>query len=554
MDVNQLNSQLLYLEDTKQQIKEALINKGQTISDDDTFRSYVEKINDITTSANLYELSSRIECAGAAIGDLLTLSSTEYPELINGTENDYFVGNLLDINNLNYWLGIFKLKQIIGTRYMVVVEYLGADTYGTASSDDIITDKLAWVNGNKVVGTLPVSDELTPQVVSSVYSSDTNLILRNSLTTPICIKPGGGLSAPNDIVISAIRLTEDVIKEGTKILGITGTLKIGVDTTDATATEDDIALNKVAYVKGSRLVGTIPTHDDTIVSSANTTSSTASGLRISTSGTTKEIITDTSNILVDISNDAIVSAIKLKANTIKQGTTIFGVTGTLEEVPSNTTKVTSGNTYSSTSSNSISTNGNYLYIQHNNSSNLLMYSGSSSSFGVLQSTAANTLGITADVLKKDTTILGITGTYIGEAGTGTEDATATAGDIVEGKTAYANKVKIEGIVPLIENSKYTPSLNTVTYNTTYSRFDVTTTAVNSNTKYTNGVMLKGTSYVSFSISQSDIANAIGLTPDMIAEGSTVLGIVGTHTGSGMLTEEEYNDCEALANQILAITE
>ena len=41
---------------------------------------------------------------------------------------------------------------------------------------------------------------------------------------------------------------------------------------------------------------------------------------------------------------------------------------------------------------------------------------------------------------------------------------------------------------------------------------------------------------------------------MIAEGVTVLGIKGTHTGTGMLTEEEYNECEALANQILAITE
>lgn len=35
---------------------------------------------------------------------------------------------------------------------------------------------------------------------------------------------------------------------------MTGTLKIGVDTTDGTATADDIALNKIAYVKGNRLV------------------------------------------------------------------------------------------------------------------------------------------------------------------------------------------------------------------------------------------------------------------------------------------------------------
>ena len=49
---------------------------------------------------------------------------------------------------------------------------------------------------------------------------------------------------------------------------------------------------------------------------------------------------------------------------------------------------------------------------------------------------------------------------------------------------------------------------------------------------------------------STIVSLIGLTPNMIAEGVTVLGVEGTHTGSGVLTEEEYAQCEAMADAIL----
>ena len=51
-----LEDNLNYLAETKRQIKEILIDKGQEVSDDDTFRSYVDKIdsigNDATATAN----------------------------------------------------------------------------------------------------------------------------------------------------------------------------------------------------------------------------------------------------------------------------------------------------------------------------------------------------------------------------------------------------------------------------------------------------------------------------------------------------------------------
>ena len=50
-------------------------------------------------------------------------------------------------------------------------------------------------------------------------------------------------------------LIASYIKKGEKIGGITGTLEV-LDTSDATATAEDIALGKTAYVKGKKITGT----------------------------------------------------------------------------------------------------------------------------------------------------------------------------------------------------------------------------------------------------------------------------------------------------------
>ena len=51
-----LENQLTYLEETKEQIKQALIQKGSSISDQDTFRSFVQQINNISTTTFFFLL------------------------------------------------------------------------------------------------------------------------------------------------------------------------------------------------------------------------------------------------------------------------------------------------------------------------------------------------------------------------------------------------------------------------------------------------------------------------------------------------------------------
>lgn len=124
----------------------------------------------------------------------------------------------------------------------------------TITEYDVIKDKIAYARNERIIGIVENTESFDQILTDNAYSSADGVLVRNDKEYPICLQPNAGLVSPNDAIASAIQLTPDIIKEGTEILGMTGTLKIGVDTTDGTATSDDIALNKIAYVKGNRLV------------------------------------------------------------------------------------------------------------------------------------------------------------------------------------------------------------------------------------------------------------------------------------------------------------
>lgn len=85
------------------------------------------------------------------------------------------------------------------------------------------------------------------------------------------LKPEGKIDITNTEVVDVTQYSEaqivdenlkaENIAEGVEVLGIEGTFKGGVNTSDATATNDDLLLGKTAYANEQKLVGTIEDYD-----------------------------------------------------------------------------------------------------------------------------------------------------------------------------------------------------------------------------------------------------------------------------------------------------
>ena len=415
----------------------------------------------------------------------------------------------------------------------VVGEYEGIDTSdATAVGADIINGKTAYARGEKITGTMQTVEPYTTYEVSDVYSSDLNTELRYTSDNPICLKRNAGLVIDNESLASAIRLTADVIKKDVDILGIVGTLEVGVDTLDANATAIDIAVDRSAYVKGVKIIGSLPVVSDTSVpkslgESSNTYYSN-DGLNLRFSKVNDEIIRNGALLEVHTSNEQIQNSIDLKANQIKEGNTIFGITGTVKELKGQTKTV-------------VPTVSSQVILPDSTYNALTRVSVD----GVDSSIDSN---IVPENIKEGITILGVLGSFQGS--NTTEDATAVASDIVQGKTAYARGEKLTGTMTLKNNTttNMTPNLSVES-----STNNIIIKSSDLSTLYENGVAFKG-GYIQFKISQSQLADLLGINSTMIAEGSTILGIEGTFAGTGMLTQAEYDECLGIVNNILDIQE
>ena len=120
------------------------------------------------------------------------------------------------------------------------------------------------------------------------------------------------------------------------------------------------------------------------------------------------------------------------------------------------------------------------------------------------------------MIAKGSKILGISGTYEG-SGVDTSDANATANDIIKGYSAYVDGAKVEGTAVETKNNGFI-LFNEVSDDKSNSYIKVT-----NSWPITHAIRQGG----SVSAKYSDIASAIGLTDDKIANGESVLGLTGT---------------------------
>lgn len=411
--------------------------------------------------------------------------------------------------------------------------YEGLDTSdATAVEADILSGRTAYARGIKLTGTMPTIEPYTTMEVSDVYSSDLTTELRNTTDNPVCLKRNAGLSINNESLASAIRLTADVIKKDVTILGIAGNLEVGVDTLDANATGTDIAEGKSAYVKGVKVIGSLPVVSDTSSPKSLGDSSNTyyfdNGLTLRFPKVNDEIIRNGALLEVRTSNEQIVNSINLQGNQIKEGNVIFGVTGTLKELKGQRKVVDP-----MTTSQVISPDDGYNAL---------------TSVTVNKVTSSIDSNIIPENIKEGVSILDVNGTFQGSDTT--SDATADASDIIEGKTAYARGEKLTGTLTVKNNTTTTLTPNLSIEGTTNN---IIVKSSDLSTLYEDGIAFRG-GKIQFKISQYQLASLLGINSTMIAEGSTVLGIQGTFAGTGMLTKEEYDECLAIVNNVLDVQE
>lgn len=127
-------------------------------------------------------------------------------------------------------------------------------------------------------------------------------------------------------------LKPENLKEGVTCLGIEGTMNSGVDTSDATATVNDITQDKTAYVNGEKITGTLKKLFELsyIVNDVIWTDETdLEQLRLDIPLLGDGIVTSNqTKTVVILHYDKLAEEIGLTADKIKAGETILGITGT----------------------------------------------------------------------------------------------------------------------------------------------------------------------------------------------------------------------------------
>ena len=230
-----------------------------------------------------------------------------------------------------------NLKQGITCLGVEGTMQAGIDTSdATATINDIASGKTAYVNGEKITGF--VSDYEGPDnPFVTVSTDDSQQRLYYKTTQDVLLRPpGGGMYAEYQQIAELINLTSDKIKAGETILGVNGTLETGTDTSDATATEQDINLNKTAYVNGEKITGTLPLFPNSrtfTVDNAGVTDNTEDSiLELTTINTLKQTLDSNLNMKFSAPYSDIVTAIGLTTDKLVQGNTILGVEGVIKNV------------------------------------------------------------------------------------------------------------------------------------------------------------------------------------------------------------------------------
>lgn len=314
---------------------------------------------------------------------------------------------------------------------------------------------------------------------------------------------------------------------GTK--NITGS---GTDTSDATATASDIAKDKTAYVNGSKITGTVSTVDgiSSIFAENNTNYMSLSGdtFRVKYTFANDELYRSGSQFCIDhyattLGNATAADVVSGKTFTSANGIKITGThscssgstTPTLQSKsvsPSESSQtVTPDSGYDGLSQVTVSAISNTYVGSGITKKAAATYTPSTSNQTIASGQYLNGVqtikgdsNLVASNIKSGVSIFGVSGSYTASSsGIDTSDATATASDILSGKTAYVNGNKVTGTITSQAAQTITPGTSDKTI--------------------ASGKYLSGT---------QTIKGDANLVAANIKSGVSIFGVAGSYTGSG----------------------
>ena len=324
----------------------------------------------------------------------------------------------------------------------------GIDTSdATATGADLAEGKTAYVNGGMIVGTVPEVSQMTGTSAE---------VSRHSISGDIMVKgkPNGRYLVNTDTVVSMTApkaefgdaSAADVAKGKTFTsasgLKIEGTYEggEGENTSDATAGAENIEYGMTAYAKGEKITGTLEKAPQLSGSADSVSRHSISGdITVKGKPHGKFIVdTDTSISLTadkDVFGDASAADVaKGKTFTSASG---LKAEGSLEEA---TILAKTGGSVG------FNLNNNGVVVSATQDTDVLLRGGSQVSVMASYDKFGDAQASDVAKGKKFTSAAGltVTGTHECEGGIDTSDATATAADMAEGKTAYVNGGKITG--------------------------------------------------------------------------------------------------------------
>ena len=370
--------------------------------------------------------------------------------------------------------GLYVGDTEIGMVRVGVFSSNGVDTSdATATASDIESGKTAYVNGDKITGTLPttsrvgyaplISNDATVteskytdtlgnthtmiQITATSATAPSGKVIINPSSTEVFVEanPSDFGNATAADVTSGKTFTSSA---GLKVTGTrtssSGSSGSGIDTSDATASASDILNGKTAYVNGSKITGTIKSKAAATVTPSTSDQIIASGQYLSGAQTIK----GDSNLV---------------AGNIKKGTSIFGVTGTLE------TGSTGIDTSDATATASHILSGKTAYVNGQkitgtmSSKSAATYTPSTSNQTIASGqylsgtqTIKGDSNLVASNIKSGVSIFGVTGTYAGSGSSGSGNNNCEA-YVITSTSATVNFKNTSGTIKVFGYGETTSS-------------------------------------------------------------------------------------------------